>query len=269
MVAGLYTRAADPPVSSVKGHRSDPSPSAMPRGTFPDNKMTFQLQAPRNMGVGVQLGIFKQPERQPYRAVAAERAGNFARGRGAFMHYCHMQQSAKMLIPSLPTQSRVDELQRVHANAKNHELQRTLTLESLQQNERRRQSRLRQAKTLLQTKPLAREVSQKLQASCSLPNLEEPCGEHSQILQLLNRRVDVNRLKKCRSQLAQQQQAEVVKQAVVETPELKELVEDIKRFEGDHLPDLVLETVVDWKNSTTISWQHDPNGTTISWAHDP
>jgi hypothetical protein len=113
---------------------------------------------------------------------------------------------------------------------------------------------------MLQSRELSKEVSQRLQASCSLPELGEPCGEQTGVLQLLNRRVDVNRLKKCRSQMAIQQKAEVVKQAVVETPELKELCEDIRRFEDDNLPDLnlVLETVVDWKNSTTISWAQDP-----------
>lgn len=121
----------------------------MTRGSFPDNKMTFRLQTPHNAGIGVQIGVFKQPEKHPYKALAAERGGNFARGRGAFQHYCHMQQNAKMLIPSLPTQSRVDELHRLHSNARNHELKRTMTLESLELNEQRRQSRLRQAKKSL------------------------------------------------------------------------------------------------------------------------
>jgi len=232
----------------------------MPRGTFPEGKITFKLPTPRDRGIGVQINEFRPPEKHPFRVVAEERAGNFARGRGMCLHYRHMQQHAKYLVPSFPVSSRVDELNRVHANARYHDLQRTLTLESLELNEQRRQSRLRQAKTLLQTKSLSKEVSQKLQASCSLPDLNDPCGEQTPVLQLLNRRVDVNRLKKCRSQMAIQQKAEVVKQAVVETPELKELCEDIRRFEDDNLPDLnlVLETVVDWKNSTTISWAQDP-----------
>jgi len=106
-----------------------------------------------------------------------------------------MQQRSKYLVPSFPAQSRVDELNRVHADAKKLDLQRTLTLESLELNEQRRQSRLRQAKALLQTKSLSKEVSQKLQASCSLPELNDPCGEQTSVLQLLNRRVDVNRLR--------------------------------------------------------------------------
>lgn len=174
------------------------------------------------------------------------------------MHYCHMQQRAKYLVPSLPAHSRVDELDRIHSYAKNHEFQRTLTLDALEKNEMRRQHRLQQAKTILQSKALSREVGKKLQASCSLPELESPCGDQTGVLQLLNRRVDINRLKKCRSDLVLQQNAVTVKQAVVETPELKELLEDIQRFEEDHLPsELVLETVVDWKNSSQVSFKVD------------
>lgn len=227
----------------------------MPPGTMPRG-ITFRLQTPIDQGIGVQINQFRAPERNPLRVVHEERAGSFARGRGACLHYRHMQQQAKHLVPSYPCHSRVDELSRVLVNARNEDLQRTLTLECLEQNEQRRRFRLRQAKTLLNTKALSKEVSQKLQASCSLPDLEEPCGEQTQVLQLLNRRVDYNRLKKCRSDMAMLQKQEVVKQAVVETPELKELVDDIRRFEETNLPDLntVLETVVDWKNSSVISF---------------
>jgi len=231
----------------------------MPRGTFPLGKVSFQLQPPLNKGIGsIVLGEFRrqQIEKEPYKVVASERSGNFAKGRGAFSHYMHMQQRAKYLVPSLPAQSRMDELDRITDNAKRHELQRTLTLESLELNEQRRRSRLLQAKAILQSKSLSREVSQKLQASCSLPNLDEPCGEQTPVLQLLNRRVDINRIKKCRSELALQQKATGVRQGPVDTLEMKSLLEDIGRFEDDNLQDLnlVLETVVDWKNSTTISF---------------
>jgi len=255
--AGLYTIAADNPQWSLNGpvHQSS---SAMPRGTFPHG-VSFQLRTPRSMGIGsIVLNEFRRTdiEREPYGVVAQERAGNFARGRGALLHYCHMQQKAKYLIPSLPVHSRVDELNRVHSNARRHELQRTLALESLEMNEQRRRSRLHQAKTILQSKSLSKEVSQRLQASMSLPNLEEPCGEQTPVFELLNRRVDVNRIKRCRSEAFAMQKAQVVKQAVTVGPELKELVDDIARFEDDNLPglNLVLETVVDWKNSNSISF---------------
>lgn len=259
--AGHYTTAADPPQHSLNGP-AQTSSSAMPRATFPLGKVSFQLQTPKDRGIsGIVLNEFrpKQIERRPFVAVSAEREGNFARGPGPFMHYSHMQQRAKYLIPSLPGHSRVDELNRIHAKARTHELQRTMTLNSLELNEQRRQSRLYQAKAIMRNKSLSREVSQKLQASCSLPNLDEPIGDQTSVLQLLNRRVDINHLKKCRTQMAMQQKAEVVKQAVQETPELKELMADISRFEDDNLHDvnLVLETVVDWKNSTTISFGGD------------
>lgn len=258
--AGVPYATADPPPAGPKGYRSDPSPSAMPRGTFPDGGLAFRLPTPLDKGIGVQVNCFRPPETHPFRVVQDERAGNFARGRGACLHYRHMQQSAKYLVPSFPTQSRVDELNRIHSDARKHEMQRTLMLESLEENEKRRQFRLRQAKAMLRSKDISKEVSQKLQASMSLPDLNEPCGEQTPVLQLLNRRVDVNRIKKCRSQMALQQKAEVVKQAVVVTPELKELLDDIDRFEGDNLPELnmILETVVDWKNSTSISWAQEP-----------
>jgi hypothetical protein len=255
MVAGHYTMAADPGAPQLRS-----SASAMPRGTFHSNKVSFRLPTPRDKGIGLQVGVFRQPEVNPMIAVHEECAGNFARGRGACLHYRHMQQRAKYLVPSLPVHSRVDELNRVHSTARQLEMQRLMALESLELNEQRRRERLRQAKTILHDRSLRKEISQKLQASCSLPDLTDPCGEQTSLLQLLNRRVDYNRLKKCRSEMSMTQRAEVVKQAVVETPELKELIEDIRRFEDDNLAEenLVLETVVDWKNSSTISFQIEP-----------
>lgn len=256
MMAGHHTLAADPPTHSLKGHRSDPSSSAMPATTFPNSRVTFQLQTPVDRGIAG-LGEFRQPEKNLFKLVSQDRAGNFARGRGACLHYRHMQQSAKYLVPMLPTHSRTVDLDRVYDATKRHELQRSLTLESLEQNEKRRQARLHHARALLHTKSLKHEINQKLQASCSLPDLgEDPCGEQTPVLKLLNRRVDINRLKKCRRELAYESKREVVKQAIVQTPELTELMEDISRFEEDHLADLkiILETVVDWKNSSTISF---------------
>jgi len=227
-------------------------------------KVSFQLQTPRAKAIsGIVLGEFRrqQIEKTPYSVVAQERAGSFAKGRGALSNYCHMQQQAKYLIPSLPVHSRVDELNRLHSDARNRELHRTLTLESLENNEQRRRSRLHQAKTILQSKSLSREVSQRLQASmtCSLQNLEESCGEQTTVLQLLNRRVDINRMKKCRSELALQTLRAQEKQVAAwrgTGPELQELVDDIARFEDDNLHEvnIKLETVVDWKNSTQISF---------------
>lgn len=255
-MAGYHTLAADPPNRQYVG-------LAMPSGSMPIGKVTFRLPTPSDRGIGVQIGQFRPPEKNAYMVAAEERAGSFARGIGPCLHYRHMQQSSKYLIPSQPSMSRTEEGARVHAKAKSFEIQRAMTLESLEQNEQRRQTRLRQAKMLLQTRTFSKEIAQKLQASCSLPELgADPCGEQTPVLELLNRRVDVNRLKKCRREMAEQQNKQVVKQAVVQTPDLKELIDDISRFESDNLPDLnvVLETVVDWKNSTTISFNADPQG---------
>jgi len=257
MAAGHHTSAADPLPHTLKGYRSDPSISAMPRGTFLDGKVSFRLQTPLDRGICVQVGIFRPPETHPFKVVADQCGGNFARGRGAFGHYCHMQQQAKYLVPSLPCQSRVDELNRMNFNARRHEFQRSMTLDSMEFNHQRKMSRLRDAKSLLQSKSLSKEIGQQLQLSCSLPDLNDPCGEQTGVFQLLNRRVDVNKIKKCRSQLLQQQKAVVVRKAVTETPELKELLDDIRRFEDDNLPELnmILESAVDWRNcSSTVSF---------------
>lgn len=250
-MAGLTTRAADIPVVQAR-------PPLARSSSFPDNRVAFRLQTPADRGIGVRIGIFKQPESRPYKLVAEERAGNFAKARGAFSHYCHMQQKSKMLIPTLPTHSRIHDMNQIWNDAKEQDVHRTLALETLDRRELSRKARLCQAKALLQTKTLAREVNQKLQASCSLPDLNaEPCGEQTAILQLLNRRVDVNRLKKCRLEAAYQEKANTIKQAVVETPELKALLDDIDHFENCHFPDLQIETVVDWKESSMMSWNPD------------
>lgn len=271
-VAGHLSTSADPlhPVYTLRRHASEPSASAMPNGHFPSGKLTFRLATPAQVGVGVIANEFKQPEPHAYNAMSAARNGHFARGHGGFNQYCHMQQKAKMLVPSLPMHSRVDELHRVSTYAKRFEAQRTATLESLHHNDQRRMARLRQAKTLLHTRSLSKDVNKKLQASCTLHDIEpEPCGELSPTMQLLNRRVDINRLKRCRTQLAQQQKHEDAKQAVVKVPELKEVVADIKRFESEHLPDLLIETLVDWKGASAISWAPGSPGTPDSLGFQP
>jgi hypothetical protein len=163
-----------------------------------------------------------------------------------------MQQKAKMLIPTLPVHSRIDEMYRIWRNAEEHELQRTAAEEIINLRHESRRARLSQAKALLNDRSLRHEVSQKLQASCSLPDLSaEPCGEQTSVLQLLNRRVDVNRLKHCRLQAAQRPKMNAQKYSAAQAAEFDALLEDINRFENDNLPDvqLQLETIVDWHNS--------------------
>jgi hypothetical protein len=193
-----------------------------------------------------------------------ERAGNFAKGRGAFSHYCHMQQKSKMLIPELPTHSRIHDMNHIWSDAKQQDEYRTITLNTLDRRDLSRKARLSHAKSLLRTKSLAKEISQKLQASCSLPDLNaEPCGEQTAILELLNRRVDVNRLKKSRQEASQQVKAHTIKQAVIDTPELKALTADIDSFESNHFPDLQVETIMDWKENSMISFYSDTSQRTV------
>lgn len=199
-------------------------------------------------------GEFKQPERAPYDKMSAARAGHFARAPGGFDRYCHMQQKAKMIVPNLPVQSRVDELHRTSSYAKRFEAQRVATLQFLQQSDERRMARLHQAKTLLQTRSLSKDLSRKLQLSCSIAEMRpEPCGELSPTMQLLNRRVDINRLKQCRTQLEKEAQQELVKQANFKPSEMKAVVSDIEKFETQSLANadkhesLMIETLVDWR----------------------
>mmetsp|Transcript_20815 Transcript_20815/g.39681 ORF Transcript_20815/g.39681 Transcript_20815/m.39681 type:complete len:269 (-) Transcript_20815:47-853(-) len=255
--AGRFTTSADPlhAVNTMQRHASEPSPSAMPGGHFPAGKVTFRLATPAQVGIGIMAGEFRQPEQPAYDRMAIARAGHFARGPGGFDRYCHMQQKARMIVPSLPMQSRVDELHRTSSYAKRFEAQRFATLQNLQQSDERRMARLRQAKTLLQTKSLSQDLSKKLQLSCSLAEIRpEPCGELSPTMQLLNRRVDINRLKHCRTQLAKEALQENAKQANFKPSEMKAVVSDIDKFETQSLANankhesLMIDTLVDWKS---------------------
>lgn len=262
--AGLFTREADPPSTSLKVHRSNVAPAAIhTRGTFPDSGgLTFRLPTP----LQIRVADLKEPEDPTYRTVARELGGNFARGRGGFSHYCHMQQQAKQLIPTLPMQSRVDELNRVKARTKLHELQRTIALENLERSEQRRLTRLQHAKTLLHNPALSKDVGQVLQASCSLPSLQRPCGDQTPAMKLLNRRVDVNRLKKCRSQILHKVKEDNTMLFKTKKSDLGAVVDEIRLFEATHIPDALIETKVDWKSSTLTSWSEAEGVATLKLA---
>jgi len=264
--AGCLTRAEDPHPASLKGFRSDPEVGAMAmnRGAFPAG-MTFKLPSPRKVGV-FSLG---EPEVPSYQAVVAENGPNFARGRRAFNHYCHMQQKAKMLIPSLPVQSRVDECNRVQKHAREWEAYRQSTLDAIEQNEQRRLDRLKLNKSLLQTRSISRDVGRRLQASCSLPEIKNPCGapgQQTDALKLLNRRVDVNRLKKCRSELIQKQKSKATKLLNEKNMHLEEVMDDMRRFDEKHDPSALIATLVDWKSTSFASWTEEKGMVTSGFA---
>merc|ERR1712187_706329 len=106
---------------------------------------------------------------------------------------------------------------------------------NLERNEQRRLTRLHHAKTLLYNPALSKDVGQVLQASCSLPALKRPCGEQTPAMKLLNRRVDVNRLKRCRSETLHKVKADATTLLNTQKLDLGDVVDDIQVFEATHI----------------------------------
>jgi len=246
--AGCPTHVADP---LWKATPSASVPRAMPSGNFPLG-VSFRLPTPERVGIGVRINEFKPPEKESYH-VAAERNGtNFSRGHRFFDHYSNMQQRANLLVPTLPRHSRVDELSRVWNEKLHHEAHRDATLALLDYNERRRLDRLRSTKGLLQQSASAHAIGRELQRSCSSTELvgAAPFGSRTSALELLNRRVDVNRIRKAEksrgSSLARRQRH------VEEDKEvrLEEVVDSISDFEAAHLPQQAeaMRTTSEWSS---------------------
>lgn len=261
--AGQLTFDADPSDTSTKGFRSDPRP--FPGGHFPAGNVTFRLQTPIQVGIGVRVNEFHPPEQPAYSKSSKERRGNFGHGRGHFDHYSHMQQKAKLLIPINPIQSRQD-VEQVWQRVRAQEAERAAMLSLLNVADRQRRHKLGETKALLRDPAMAKQVGRQFQASCSLPDLAQPYGAgFYPALRLLNRRVDVNRLKRCRSQLAMQKKQMHETVNLQKTSALQDVSQEIHSFEASQTGHALLETVVDWRNATqTIAFDHEDCDTSLS-----
>lgn len=220
---------------------------------FPSGKCDLRLLTPVQVGIGVQAGEFKAPERPVYERMSEARGGNFTRAYTGFTGYRHAQQQAKLIIPTFQTDSRIEG--QTFEQALYQSAQSTAALALMDMAERRRLSILRETRALVQRPDLAKAVTQKLQASCSSPELSRPFGDRSSHALLMNRRFDVNRMKKCRAQMAQKVQLQTTRKLSNNSSDLDTLSKAILSFEAEKMPcgsDAFIETSVDWKNSTQL-----------------
>lgn len=243
--AGCPTQVADPP---WKASPSACVPRTNPNGNFPSG-VTFRLRTPEHVGIGVRVNEFKAPEVESYHIAAERRGQHFSRGHQYFDHYTNMQQRAQLLVPSLPRHSRVDDLGRLWAQRRHHESQREATLALMDFNERRRLERLRSTKSLLQHSDTASGVNRVLHKSLSAVELSQPFGGQTQALQLLNRRVDVNRLRRSRIQLGVQVAQQRHDEAQDKLDCMDQVFSDIADFEAANVPSQQLEAM-----RTTLEW---------------
>jgi len=242
--AGCPTRLADPP---WKATPSAFVPRPLPNGNFPGG-VTFRLPTPENVGIGVRINDFRPPEKESYQRTAALNGQNFARGHNFFDHYSDMQQRAKFLVPTLPRHSRVDELKRVWEDELHHEAEREAHLAFLDFHEQQRLEKLRQTRGLLQHGPTARQVGRTLQQVCSLPVLTGPAfGSATPAMELMNRRVDVNRLRRMQKQRGPANEREQRARLEEREARLEEVVDGLSAFERAHLPEVdSMRTTTDW-----------------------
>lgn len=206
--------------------------------------MTFRLPTPSRIGVGLRVNEFRPPEQESWSRSAALNGESFARGHHFFDHYSDMQQRAQLLVPALPVHSRVDELNRVWAQKLHHEVQREASLAALRHNESVRLERLQQTKGLLRSGIAGRT----LQQACSLPSLVPPAfGSATPAMELMNRRVDVNRLRRTQQTKARPTR-DLVKARDQELGErLDEVIHDLCTFEHANLLEVeAMRTTTDW-----------------------
>jgi len=173
----------------------------------------------------------------------------------SFSQYRHEQQRMRLLVPSLPLQSRIDELDRVWDRARQHEERRVTVHALVDHAERRRLNGLRRTKSLVQQPELAQKTEKLLTASCSLPELDKPCGAYTTAAQLMNRRVDVNRLRRCRSDMAKKQTRQLAAVEAKKVESRNKMQEEIDSFEAMTWPlsrDAAGETALDWTGTRPL-----------------
>mmetsp|Transcript_31425 Transcript_31425/g.56992 ORF Transcript_31425/g.56992 Transcript_31425/m.56992 type:complete len:261 (-) Transcript_31425:28-810(-) len=172
-----------------------------------------------------------------------------------FLQYRHAQQQAHLLVPSLPQHSRIDELDRVWDRARAHEERRIAVLSLLDSAERRRMDGLRRARSLVQMPVMAQETERLLQASCTLPELKHPCGDYTAAAMLMNRRVDVNRARKSRSDVRKEQKKVLAVAEAEQAIDRESLSAEIASFESSTWPlsrDAAGETALDWTGTRPL-----------------
>lgn len=173
----------------------------------------------------------------------------------SFTQYRHEQQRMRLLVPSLPLQSRIDELDRVWDRARQHEERRVAVHALVDHAERRRLNGLQRTKSLVQQPALAQKTEKLLTASCSLPELAKPVGAYTAAAQLMNRRVDVNRLRRCRTDLLKEQKRQLAAVEAEKAESRTKIHEEIDSFEAMTWPlsrDAAGETALDWTGTRPL-----------------
>lgn len=243
--AGCPTAVADPLWKSAP---SASLPRAIPNGNFPEG-VTFRLPTPRRVGIGVNVNEFKPPETESWLRCAAQNQHNFSRGHRYFDHYSNMQQRAHLLVPTLPLHSRKDELQRVWGEVKKREAKHEAVMKAINLNNQRRKDRLLCTRSLLLHVDAAQQVGRTLRRAYSSPEALGPAfGIHTQAMELLNRRVDVNQFRKSEKRKGPAHATKL--REIVETAEgaICAVVRDIADFEYTNLPDQLdaMRSTTEW-----------------------
>lgn len=246
--AGCPTRIADP---LWKASPSATLPRSIPNGNFPKG-MSFRLGTPERVNIGVRVNEFKPPETESWWIASKANSQNFSRGHRFFDHWNDQQQRAHLLVPMFPQQSRVSDLNRVWNRQRHHEARRDATLTLIDYNESRRLDRLRRTKSLLQCPDTAHHIEKVIQRSCSEPALTQPSVCQAPVLKLLNRRVDVNRMKHSRNQMTATMARECRQKNQDCAKQMSELFSAISGFEANHIPEdqlNAMRTTAEWTSS--------------------
>lgn len=162
--------------------------------------------------------------------------------------YQHAQHQMRFLVPALPVHSRIDDLDRVWQQEMQHEARRAAILTLVDYQERKRLAHLRETRAMVGV-PCARETNRLMQASCSLSELTRPFGDRTAAIQLLNRRVDVNRHRKIRAALHMEHQRSSAADASAKQAVVEDAYRHIAEFEDQRWPstkDLAGHTAHDW-----------------------